>query len=199
MATESMFALISFVLVNTFTPGPNNISSASMGMLYGYQKTVKYLVGISTGFFLVMLICGLVSASLKGNLPALAGVLRWVGAVYILWLAWKTCRATYNFQTQEQPVFGFAQGMFLQLLNPKGLMYGMTLYATFLAFAGQGVMSLVVSAIVLAVVAFAAVSSWALFGQVIRRYIQLPKVRMGFNVGLALLLVYSAGQVLGVI
>ena len=39
--------LVSFVMVTTFTPGPNNISSASMGVLYGYRDTVKYLAGLS--------------------------------------------------------------------------------------------------------------------------------------------------------
>ena len=32
-----MIPLISFVLVTTFSPGPNNISSASMGVLYGFR------------------------------------------------------------------------------------------------------------------------------------------------------------------
>ena len=56
-----MIPLISFVFVTTFTPGPNNISSASMGMRYGYRKTVAYLLGISSGFFVVMLACALLS------------------------------------------------------------------------------------------------------------------------------------------
>ena len=34
--------LISFVIVTTFTPGPNNISSAAMGVAYGYRRTLTY-------------------------------------------------------------------------------------------------------------------------------------------------------------
>ncbi len=50
-----MIPLISFVIVTTFTPGPNNISSAAMGVTYGYWRTIPYLFGIASGFFLVML------------------------------------------------------------------------------------------------------------------------------------------------
>jgi cysteine/O-acetylserine efflux protein len=48
---------MSFVIVTTFTPGPNNISSASMAVMCGYKKTFNYLIGISSGFFVVMIAC----------------------------------------------------------------------------------------------------------------------------------------------
>lgn len=41
------FATASFVLITAFTPGPNNISSASMGVLFGYHRTLAYLAGIA--------------------------------------------------------------------------------------------------------------------------------------------------------
>lgn len=86
--TTDLIPLASFVLVTTFTPGPNNISSASMGILHGYRATLRYLSGISTGTFLVMLLCGWISSTLLQVFPAVKGVLRIVGALYILWLAW---------------------------------------------------------------------------------------------------------------
>ena len=82
-----MIPLLSFVLITTFTPGPNNISSASMGISYGYRKTFRYLVGITAGFFLVMLCCATLSHLLLQLLPAAEGYLRIIGALYICWLA----------------------------------------------------------------------------------------------------------------
>ena len=43
-----IIALISFVAVTTYTPEQNNISSASMGVLYGYKRTLPYMLGISS-------------------------------------------------------------------------------------------------------------------------------------------------------
>ena len=64
-----MIPLISFVIVTTFTPGPNNISSASMGVMYGYKKAFNYLVGIASGFFLVMIACAYLSSALLTFIP----------------------------------------------------------------------------------------------------------------------------------
>ena len=41
---SDLFALMSFVIITTFTPGPNNISSASQGVLFGYRKALPYLI-----------------------------------------------------------------------------------------------------------------------------------------------------------
>ena len=76
-----------FVLVTTFTPGPGNIASAAMGMLYGYRRTVRFLSGIVVGYLLVMLLCAFLSSALLGIIPAIEPALRLFGACYILWLA----------------------------------------------------------------------------------------------------------------
>ena len=79
-----LFPLISFVLITTFTPGPSNISSASMGILHGYKGTLRFLLGLVSGLFLIMLLSGLISATLLRFFPALEPVLRYLGAAYIL-------------------------------------------------------------------------------------------------------------------
>ena len=141
-----MIPLISFVLATTFSPGPNNISSASMGVLYGFRRTLKYLVGIAAGFFLVMLLCAWVSSTLLKFIPAIEPALRVAGAVYILWLAIGTARASYDFKETDQPPLAFKMGFLLQALNPKVVVYGLTLYSTFLAAAANNPVILAVSA-----------------------------------------------------
>ena len=73
-----MIPLISFVIVTTFTPGLNNISSASMGVMYGYKGTFIYLVGIASGFFFVMIACAYLSSALLAIIPVAERYLRWV-------------------------------------------------------------------------------------------------------------------------
>ncbi len=71
-------AFISFVIITTFTPGPNNISSASMGILYGYNASLRYLLGIISGFVLIMLLSGGISTALLFAIPAIESVLHYV-------------------------------------------------------------------------------------------------------------------------
>ena len=174
---SEFIALVSFVLITTFTPGPNNISSASMGILYGYKKTLRYLGGIATGFFLIMLLCGWISATLRQWLAGFEMVLRIVGALYILWLAYHTFKASYNFDEDEQPLIGFSNGFLLQLLNPKVIVYGLTLYATFVGGSVANPFYLLLSALAFAGVAFVATSTWTLFGAAIRTYMGRSQVK----------------------
>ena len=103
-----------------------------MGMRYGYKGSLKFLLGIVSGFFMVMFFSGLLSHTLIEMLPSFEIVLRIVGALYILWLAYETLRSSYDFELQEQTAFGFGRGFFLQLLNVKAIFYGLSLYTGFL-------------------------------------------------------------------
>ena len=190
---------LSFVLVTTFTPGPNNISSASMGVLHGYKKTVKYCLGIATGFFGVMLLCGLISTTLLHILPGVETPLRIAGAVYILWLAFETLHTSYTFEDTDQRPLGFARGILLQVLNPKAIVYGLTLYSTFLSPITGNPTYLLASVLFLSSMSFCSTSTWALFGASIRTYLHQPKIRQGVNLILALLLVYTAIELSGLL
>ena len=197
--TPEIIALISFVAVTTYTPGPNNISAASMGVLYGYKRTLPYMLGMVSGFFMMLTLSGLVSGFLIEKIPAFEMVLRIAGALYILLLAWHTLRASYTFDEEQAKPLGFIQGFLLQVLNVKVIVYGLTLYGTFLANKIPSVYHLVLSALLFASVGFTSVSLWTLFGAGIRRYLNQPKVRLVVNVVLALLLVYTAVDISGVL
>ncbi|MCB2214009.1 LysE family translocator [bacterium] len=193
-------ALISFIAVTTYTPGPNNISAASMGVLYGYKRTLPYMLGMVSGFFLMLTLSGLVSGFLLEKIPAFEGILRIAGAIYILWLAWHTLQASYTFEEdEEQKPLGYWQGFFLQVLNVKVIVYGLTLFGTFLAGKIPSLPVLILTAARLASVGFTSVSLWTLFGAVIRKYLNQPKVRRIVNIALALLLVYTAVDLSGVL
>lgn len=186
-----------FVLVTTFTPGPSNISSAVMGVMYGYQRTFRYLVGITAGFFFVMLLCAYISSALLEILPSLEPTLRILGSGYILWLAICTARASYGFGSDKKPPMSFRQGVWLQPLNPKAIIYGLTLYTTFLAPVADNHFFLLASSIFFSIATFCSTSLWALCGASIKKYLQLPGIRRWVNLFLVLLLVYCALNISG--
>lgn len=191
-----MISLVPFVLVTTFTPGPNNISSASMGVAYGYRRTLTFLLGIAAGFFIVMLACAYLSSALLTALPLAECYLRWVGAGYILWLALGTLKADYGFNSTAASAKAFTRGFVLQLFNPKVAVYGLTLYSTFLAAISGHSGQLALFAAVFALTAFTATSTWALCGAAIRHQLKREGFRKLVNHFLALLLVYTAVSLL---
>jgi cysteine/O-acetylserine efflux protein len=194
-----LFPLLSFVLISTFTPGPSNIASASMGVLHGYKHTLSYQVGLAAGVFFVMLVSGWVSSALLQMIPGLEPALRYIGAGYMLYLAFAILRASYIFTERDTRPLGFTHGLMLQILNPKLFFYAFTLFSAFLVSTTRNLPLLVLVAALLSATAFCATSTWALFGAAIKVYLHQPRVKVVVNILLALLLVYSAFELVGVL
>ena len=191
--------LVSFVLVTTFTPGPNNISSASMGVMYGYRETLTYLAGIASGFFVVMIVCAYLSAIVLTVMPSAQQYLRWIGAGYILWLALGIFQSGHSTAESDTTAKAFTKGFLLQLLNPKVAVFGLTLYSTFLAPISDRIEYLFLSAVSFAFTAFIATSTWALFGAAIKQQLRNDRFRKTINLILSLLLVYTAIELAGML
>ena len=195
----NLLPLVTFVLITTFTPGPANISSASMGVLHGYKKSLKFLLGLVSGLFLVMLLSGLVSGTLLRSFPALEPVLRYIGAGYILYLAFAILKASYTFEAGEVKPMGYFHGLALNISNPKLLVYAFTLFSTFLAPVAGNLSSLLLVVPLLALTAFTAISTWALFGTLIKTHLHSPRVKTTVNIILSLFLVYAAIELAGIL
>jgi cysteine/O-acetylserine efflux protein len=201
MRTE-LLPMMLFVLISTFSPGPSNLAGATMGLLYGYRQTLKFLLGMASGFFLLMLLSAWAAGSLLTIFPALSSILRYVGAVYILSLALGMVKASYTVDSDQHRAtakpWGFTRGLLLQLLNPKLIVYGLTLFSTFFASLSSQLDRLLVVVTLLALTAFCATSVWTLFGTLIKTYLRQPRMILLVNALLALLLVYSALELAGV-
>jgi cysteine/O-acetylserine efflux protein len=194
----NLLAVIPFVLISTFTPGPANISSASMGMLHGYKKTLHYLAGLSASFFLALLLSGWLSAVLLNAIPGLETALRYVGAAYILYLAFSILKASYTFDTGETKQMRFMHGFTLNMLNPKMFVFTLTLFSAFLAPITNNPPLFALAIVLITITGFCAISTWTLFGTIIKNYLRSPRIKMALNIILALLLVYTAADLAGI-
>ncbi len=196
MATN-LFPLISFVLIATFTPGPSNISSASLSILHGYKSTLKYQAGLAVAVFLFMLVTACLSTTLLRLFPAFEPVMRILGAGYILYLAFGILKASYTFTEKDTKPLGFVHGFVLQILNPKLFIYAFTLFSAFLAPLTRDALSSLWIIALLSTISFCATSTWAFFGTAIKNHLHNPRLNMGINIVLALSLVYVAISLLG--
>jgi len=193
MPQIDLLPAIVFIGIASITPGPNNVACASMGLVFGYTRTLSFIGGVLSGFFIVMYICGSMSGIVLNMLPFLTLWVRWIGCGYILWLAYLTYKASYSFEEGQTPQeLGFFKGVALQFLNPKLIFYGITLYSAFLAPLATKPLYLLISNTILTFAAFFTLSIWALFGTAMKRYITSPRLKRYINISLSLLLVYTA-------
>jgi cysteine/O-acetylserine efflux protein len=192
-------ALCSFVVVTTFTPGPNNISAMSSGISAGYTRSLRFLAGVTTGFFGVMCLCALVAAALLAVFPRMQAWLRIAGSLYIAWLAVHTFLDSFKADPEGKPALGFVNGLLLQLLNAKVIVYGLTLYSTFLVPLSGSPVLLALSAVIFALVGFSAISAWTLLGSTFTRLLSNPLARRITAGALALVLLYTAVESSGIL
>ena len=150
------------------------------------------MLGLAAGVFLMMLLSGWISTLLLSFFPTLGPALRYLGAAYILYLAFVILKASYTFSAENTQPMGFLHGLMLQMLNPKMIVYAFTLFATFLTPITTNFPLLLLVIILLTITAFCATSIWALFGTVIKTYLRSPRVKAAVNIILSLLLVSAA-------
>ena len=198
--TPHLAATITFVVATTFSPGPNNLVAAALGMLGGYRRALRFTLGVFCGFVVVMLVCALAATMLLERLPTIEPALKYIGAVYVLYLAgviWFR-RGAFGRGAEPTVVQGWRGGFVLQFVNPKLAVYGLMLYSAFLADLAEDTLHLVLSTVALALVSFASVTTWALAGATIRRWLTSDRARAIAAGVLALSLVWSALELVGI-
>lgn len=124
----SLSAALGIALVElglALTPGPNMIYLVSRSISQGWRAGMMSLAGTAVGFVVYMTMANVGLAAVFIVVPWLFIALKVLGAVYLLWLAYKTLRpgGTSMFETNELPrdSFGklFRMGLVTNLLNPK--------------------------------------------------------------------------------
>lgn len=187
----NFFPFFAYVLVTTFTPGPNNILSMSNGLRYGYRCTLRFLAGVTLGFLIVLLASGLLNVALAGLVPQVRFWLNLFGAAYMVYLAAHIALSKpQNHGEQPEGLNTFGAGFALQFVNLKGILFGVTVFALFVTPIYQNPLVVSLFAIALAAIGFTASSSWALGGNLFRRF--LRKYERLFNLAMGALLVYTA-------
>ena len=86
-------AFLPFAVVAAFTPGPNNLLLAASGANFGIRRTVPHLLGVMCGFPLLVLAVGLGLGSVFQRHPDIHTVLKFGGAVFLIYLAWRIATA----------------------------------------------------------------------------------------------------------
>ncbi len=76
-----------YSVINAFTPGPGNILALNTVTNYGYKKGRPLFWGIFAGYYVVQIICAVFVFGVSTFLPNMLGIMKYIGAAYILWLA----------------------------------------------------------------------------------------------------------------
>ena len=166
------------------------------GSKYGFRKSLRFCLGVTTGFTLILLIAIGCNYFIYHYIPVIIRVMTPLGALYILWLAWIIWRDKPKPKKEEKKekhhldTTSMVTGMILQFVNPKGLLYGMTLITNFVFPYDRSVgMFFIVLVANWFMVLFSNIC-WVLFGSIFQKF--FDDYKKVLNAVMALLLVYCA-------
>lgn len=183
------FLIYSFVTI--FTPGPNNVMAMANGMHQGYRKTLRFLAGIFSGFFTVLLLGGFLNASLSSVLPSLTIWIKLLGVVYMIYLAIHIIRSKPAEDSDTGVLYNsFKAGFLMQFINVKGILYSITIFSSFIIPFYKDPKAIWLFSLFLAMMCFVSISCWAIGGNIFRKF--LLKHYRPFNYAMGGLLIYTA-------
>jgi threonine/homoserine/homoserine lactone efflux protein len=190
MPTQDLLALAVFAFAASITPGPNNLMLLSSGLNFGLRRTLPHWLGVSGGLGAMLVATGLGLAAVLSWEPALLELLRWVGAAYLLLLAWRQWRATLpaaRDAAAAQPL-GFWAAFGFQALNPKVWLMAVTAVSAY----ASGGRELLPMSLLFCAVNFPCVGLWAWAGSRLRNWLSQGRRLQAFNTLMAGLLAASA-------
>jgi homoserine/homoserine lactone efflux protein len=167
-----LFYLATWTLV-ALTPGPAVMCSMAQSSRHGFRSSLAGITGIQLGNFIFFVCVALGLGAVLATARHVFAVLRFVGALYLLYLGGRIIFVTIwrrSAQSKESPVPAarhrnlFLQGLLIQITNPKALLFVSALLPQFIdphrPAAPQlgilGVATIVIDGIVLSSYAFLA-------------------------------------------
>ena len=135
-STQVAFSLVALGMV--MSPGPNMMYLVSRSISQGRTAGMISLAGVALGFVIYMLCAAFGITALLLAIPLAYDVLRFAGALYLLYLAWQAVKpgGTSPFHVrdlpQDPPRRLFVMGLLTNLLNPKAAVLYLSLLPQFI-------------------------------------------------------------------
>lgn len=175
-----MLPLLTYCLLMSSTPGPNNMMMVACGAHHGYRRTLPAILGINAGGAVQTFVTCMGLGALFTAWPALHAALKLAGTLYLLVLAWRLVGSPAA-QGRPPEQVSFAQAAMFQAVNPKSWVKAVTIASVFMPVQLGVVEGALLVSLVGAVIGFPCISMWALFGAGIGRFLSSPARRRVFN------------------
>lgn len=145
-ATSSLPAILLVALIASVSPGPATLAIAATAMARGSGPALRLAAGVLTGSLIWSISAAAGLAALMVSHVWVLEVIRYLGAAYLLWLAFKSVRAAWRggiFDGAVPERNAYVRGLLLHLTNPKAIFFFGALYAVMLT-PGQSAVSLAI-------------------------------------------------------
>lgn len=139
MTTSTFLVFVGAALLMALTPGPNMIYLISRSLCQGRAAGITSWLGVVVGFTVHMVCAAVGLTALFLAVPLGYELLKFAGAVYLLWLAWQAVRpgARSPFEARDLPPEPahklFVMGLLTSILNPKVAIFYLSVLPQFIS------------------------------------------------------------------
>ncbi len=187
-----IFALISFYLVMYITPGPNNTMILASGIKFGFMRTIPVVSGITVGHnFQLLLVC-FGFGKIFQSYPDVQFLLKILCATYMAYLSFKIIGSFSNIKKEEAKPIKFYEAAFFQILNPKAWSISSMAASGFILNEMNLIYSISIIIFISLIVCPIAITPWAAFGSLIKKFIKNKVIKIIIEYLLAFLLLITA-------
>lgn len=136
MSLPTIIALFAAMAVLAAIPGPGTMVVMARSIAHGFSAGAATALGIVAGDFVFIILAVLGMSSLSLLLGELFGVVKYLGAAYLIWLGFKLLFSGMNSRPSPLPggirhSASFAAGLMVTLSNPKAILFYMSFFPAF--------------------------------------------------------------------
>jgi threonine/homoserine/homoserine lactone efflux protein len=169
------FATLALVLIAV--PGPSVLFIVGRGVALGRRAALLTVLGNTAGAYLLSLGVALGLGSIVVRSVVVFNTLKWVGAIYLMWLGWKTFRDRRTninealVESAKPNSTIVREGFIVGATNPKTTVFFAAILPQFITTSGAvPALQMIVLATVFAAIALISDSIWALAAGTTRQW-----------------------------
>lgn len=165
MTFESLMVFTGIVFLIAVIPGPNALLVLFTALAKNRYMAFANVAGVALGFIAHAFISALGLSLLIAQSSMAFIMLKWVGVIYLLWLGWSNLKAGLHLKSLTVPenkqvnslTGNFVKGLLTNLLNPKIVLFYLSIFPQFVS---QD--AVLTDSLLLGVIQAAVVSMWFL-------------------------------------
>ena len=186
MTFEWWFAYLLTSIILSLSPGSGAINTMTTSINHGYRGAAASIAGLQAGLGIHIVLVGIGLGTLFSRSVIAFEVLKWAGAAYLIWLGIQQWRAAGAIdlntlvKTQSRAHL-FKRAVFVNLTNPKSIVFLAALFPQFVMPNQPQVMQYVVLGVTTIVVDIIVMIGYATLAQRIAAWIKGPRQMKALN------------------
>ncbi len=198
MSIQIAPALIVFALSMSLTPGAGNISLFGIANRYGFVAALPFVAGTVFSVMVVFVGSSAGMVNVFERYPDLYIALKYIGAGYLLYLAWGIANISIKDDQTSKASLGFWSGTCVQILNPKAWIAAMTAISQFVDLSSDYQTQVLTITLVFLLAVFCSNLTWVYFGTLLKSRLsstnQMQVINRSLGATLACTVVFMVSQ-----